>query len=157
MNQDLIKKHVEDFAQKLDLLVRQSVLETLKGVLGQASGAVAAPKRGRPAGSGRGPGRPRGRRPADLGDALAKMVDYVKANDGQGISAIAAGTGIDLKVAVIDASADPEGTWRQRREIGEDGAILVRQDVHVGWRSKDAASKPAEVLEAALRQVLSRP
>ncbi|MEQ1891875.1 MAG: hypothetical protein ABL998_04970 [Planctomycetota bacterium] len=99
MNQDLIKKHVEDFAQKLDLLVRQSVLETLKGVLGQASGAVAAPKRGRPAGSGRGPGRPRGRRPADLGDALAKMVDYVKANDGQGISAIAAGTGIDLKVA----------------------------------------------------------
>ena len=99
MNQDLIKKHVEDFAQKLDLLVRQSVLDTLKGVLGQASGAMSGPKRGRPAGSGRGPGRPRGRRPADLGDALGKMVAHVKANDGQGIGAIADATGLDLKTA----------------------------------------------------------
>ena len=99
MNQDLIKQHVEDFAQKLDLLVRQSVLDTLKSVLGQGGPVATGKKRGRPAGSGRGPGRPRGRRPADLGDALGKIVEYVKANDGQGISAIADGAGLDLKVA----------------------------------------------------------
>ena len=99
MNQDLIKKHVEDFAQKLDLIVRQSVLDHLKSVLGQGGAVATGQKRGRPAGSGRGPGRPRGRRPADLGEALGKMVDYVKANDGQGISAIADATGIDLKTA----------------------------------------------------------
>ena len=99
MNNDLLKSRIESFVQELDLLVRQSVLDTLKGVLGQVGGSSSGKKRGRPAGSGRGPGRPRGRRPADLGDALAKMVGYVKANDGQGISAIAAGTGIDLAVA----------------------------------------------------------
>lgn len=98
MQNDLIKSQIESFVQKLDLLVRQSVLDHLKDVLGAAGGGgVAAPrKRGRPVGSGKGR---RGRKPADLGDALQKMVEYVQANDGQGISAIAAGTGIDLKVA----------------------------------------------------------
>jgi len=100
MRQDQLKARIDSFVQELDLLVRQSVLETLQAVLGTGGGAVLAPKkRGRPAGSGKGPGRPRGRRPADLGDALQKVVAYVQANDGQGISAIAAGTGIDLKVA----------------------------------------------------------
>lgn len=100
MNNDQLKARIDSFVQELDLLVRRSVLETLQGVLGQGGSAVPAPKkRGRPAGSGKGPGRPRGRRPADLGDALGKIVEYVQANDGQGISAIAAGTGIDLKVA----------------------------------------------------------
>lgn len=99
MNNDLLKSRIESFVQELDLLVRQSVLDTLKDVLGQGAASSRGKTRGRPAGSGKGPGRPRGRRPADLGDALAKMVDYVKANDGQGVSAIAAGTGLDLKVA----------------------------------------------------------
>jgi len=100
MQNDLIKNQIETFVQKLDLLVRQSVLDHLKAVLSGSAGGggdVPAPaKRGRPVGSGKGR---RGRKPADLGDALQKMVDYVKSNDGQGISAIAAATGIDLKVA----------------------------------------------------------
>jgi len=96
MNNDLLKSRIESFVQELDLLVRQSVLDTLKGVLGQGGTASSGKKRGRPVGSGKGR---RGRRPVDLGDALAKMVSYVKANDGQGVSAIAAGTGLDLKVA----------------------------------------------------------
>ena len=99
MNNDLLKSRSESFGQELDLLVRQSVLGALKDVLGQGGGSSSGKKRGHPAGSGRGPGRPRGRRPADLGDALGKMVGYVKANDGKGISAIAAGTGLDLVVA----------------------------------------------------------
>jgi len=98
MNHDQLKARIESFVQELDLLVRQSVLATLQDVLGKG-GSSALRKPGRPAGSGRGPGRPRGRRPADLGDALGKIVEYVKANDGQGISAIAAGTGLDLAVA----------------------------------------------------------
>ena len=89
-----IKNRISEFVQELDLLVRKSTLDALKGILANGS---AAPRRGRPAGAG--PGRPRGRRPADLGDATAKIVQYVKANDGQGISAIAAGTGVALPVA----------------------------------------------------------
>ena len=96
MNNDLLKSRIESFVQELDLLVRQSVLGALKDVLGQGGGSSSGKKRGRPVGSGKGR---RGRRPADLGDALGKMVGYVKANDGKGISAIAAGTGLDLVVA----------------------------------------------------------
>jgi hypothetical protein len=90
-----IKNRIAEFVSELDILVRKSTLEALQGVL--ANGAKPAR---------RGPGRPavirpgpRGRRPADLGDATAKIVGYVKANDGQGIGAIAAGTGLALPVA----------------------------------------------------------
>ena len=90
-----IKNRIAEFVQELDTLVRKSALESLQGVLGNGS---APARRGRPAGT-RGPGRPRGRQPADLGDATTRIVDYVKSNDGQGISAIAAGTGVALPVA----------------------------------------------------------
>src|SRR2546422_9093962 len=83
--QSQIKNRISEFVQELDLLVRRSTLEALQGVL--ADGAKPARRGpGRPAGARPGP---RGRRPADLGDATAKIVDYVKANDGQGISAVA--------------------------------------------------------------------
>jgi hypothetical protein len=92
-----IKNRIAEFVHELDLLVRKSALESLQGVLGNG----ARPARrgpGRPAKIVTGTGR-RGRQPADLGDATAKVADYVKSNDGQGIGAIAQATGIDLKVA----------------------------------------------------------
>ena len=94
--QSQIQNRIAEFVQELDVLVRKSTLEALHGVL--ANGGSLA-RRGRPAGSGRGPGRPRGRRPADLGDATDKIVSHVKANDGQGIGTIADATGLDLKTA----------------------------------------------------------
>lgn len=47
--------------------------------------------------------------------------------------------------------------WLRRREIEPDGAILVRPDRFVAWRSPGAASDPAAVLTSALAQVLHRP
>lgn len=64
--------------------------------------------------------------------------------------------GVRVDVVVLDAAADVEGAWMQRREIGDDGAILVRPDVHVGWRSAGAVEHPAEVLGAALATILGR-
>jgi hypothetical protein len=92
-----IKERIAAFVDELDVLVRKSTLEALKSMLGD--GASPKSRRGRPAGSARAPGRPRGRRPADLGDATSRIVDHVRANDGQGISAIATATGLDVKVA----------------------------------------------------------
>jgi hypothetical protein len=92
-NQAEIKSRIAEFVQELDLMVRKSTLEALKGILANGSGPA---RRGRPAGA---VGRPKGRQPADLGDATTQIVDYVKANDGQGIGAIASATGIDLKTA----------------------------------------------------------
>src|SRR5262245_38969604 len=91
-----IKDRITAFVAELDLLVRKSTLDALPQML---AGGSAPARRGRPA--GRKPGRPRGpgRAPADLGDAPEKVLAHVQSNDGQGISAIAAATGLDLKIA----------------------------------------------------------
>ena len=91
-----IKNRIAEFVNELDQLVRKSTLESLQNVLSNGSRPA---RRGRPAKLERGPGRPRGRRPADLGDATAKILAHVQANAGQGISAIAGATGVDLKTA----------------------------------------------------------
>jgi len=94
----LIKNRISEFVTELDLLVRKSTLEALKSVLSNG----AAPARvGRPANLVRGPGRPKGsgRSKVNLEEASGKIVTHVQANDGQGISAIADATGVDLKTA----------------------------------------------------------
>lgn len=92
-----IKNRITEFVTELDKLVRKSTLEALQGVLGNGS----APARsGRPANLVRGPGRPKGSgSKVNIEEASAKIVAHVQANDGQGISAIADATGIDLKTA----------------------------------------------------------
>jgi 2,4-dichlorophenol 6-monooxygenase len=67
--------------------------------------------------------------------------------------------GIPVEVYAVGAPgdvADDEGAWERLSEIGEDGAILVRPDTHVGWRTKRAPAKPAEALNQALSHILSR-
>ena len=91
-----IKNRISEFVTELDQLVRKSTLEALHGILANGSAPV---RRGRPGKLVRGPVRARGRRPADLGDATAKILEHVRANDGQGISAISDATGIDLNTA----------------------------------------------------------
>ncbi len=51
---------------------------------------------------------------------------------------------------------DPRCTWLRRREIGADGAILVRPDRFVCWRSLGAGGDPQSELESALGIVLGR-
>jgi 2,4-dichlorophenol 6-monooxygenase len=52
---------------------------------------------------------------------------------------------------------DPRSMWARRREIGRDGAILVRPDRFVAWRSLGGSEAPLEDLTAALGKVLARP
>lgn len=57
-----------------------------------------------------------------------------------------------LAAIEIGGAARPaDGTWDEVRGIGDDGAILVRPDGHVAWRSAALAPDPA----ASLRQVLA--
>lgn len=51
---------------------------------------------------------------------------------------------------------DPRSTWHRYRQISKQGAILVRPDRFVAWRSKDASTAPAADLKAALARVLQR-
>jgi putative polyketide hydroxylase len=45
---------------------------------------------------------------------------------------------------------DPDGHWHRAYGVDTDGAVLVRPDGHVAWRSHASASRPLEVLRAAL-------
>ncbi|KUJ13596.1 uncharacterized protein LY89DRAFT_622534 [Mollisia scopiformis] len=46
--------------------------------------------------------------------------------------------------------------WARRREIAEDGCVLVRPDRFVAWRSKGMISDPAEKLLHVLKTILNR-
>ncbi|WP_374665860.1 FAD-dependent monooxygenase [Ramlibacter sp.] len=59
-------------------------------------------------------------------------------------------------VPVTDTGAVRDGKhdWRRIREIGDDGALLVRPDQIIAWRCMHAHPRPQAELEAALRVVL---
>jgi 2,4-dichlorophenol 6-monooxygenase len=54
-----------------------------------------------------------------------------------------------------DGDLQDDGTWARLREVGEDGAVLLRPDGHVAWRSHAAPSDPG-VLADVLGSVLFR-
>ena len=73
--------------------------------------------------------------------------------------AAAAALGITLKAIVIgpgQAVTDLYGDWARAREVAEDGAILVRPDRIVAWRSRVMLPQPEARLTEVLRQLLSR-
>jgi 2-polyprenyl-6-methoxyphenol hydroxylase-like FAD-dependent oxidoreductase len=52
--------------------------------------------------------------------------------------------------------SDPDGHWYEAYSVNTDGAVLVRPDGHVAWRSRSSASKPTEILRTALDRLLGR-
>lgn len=63
-----------------------------------------------------------------------------------------------VRIGHIDGDLfDPRLTWARRREIGPDGAILVRPDRFVAWRSLGAAPDAPAALATALEQILAQP
>jgi hypothetical protein len=50
--------------------------------------------------------------------------------------------------------ADPDSAWRNLYGLDEDGAVLVRPDGYVCWRSPGDATEPAAVLVATFDRVL---
>jgi 2,4-dichlorophenol 6-monooxygenase len=74
---------------------------------------------------------------------------------------LAAGTGLPLdalRIGHLDGDLyDPRCTWQRHRQIASDGAILVRPDRFIAWRSQSAASDPHAALAPALGQILGHP
>ena len=75
-----------------------------------------------------------------------------------------AAQGIDLSWPALIAHSvgkdgdlgDPDGHWHQAYGVDTDGAVLVRPDGHVAWRSRSGVSNPAEILRAALDRLFGR-
>ncbi|MFC8360059.1 FAD-dependent monooxygenase [Streptomyces griseorubiginosus] len=72
--------------------------------------------------------------------------------------AVGAALGVEIAVHRIggDGILDPYFEWADSREVGHDGAVLVRPDRHVAWRSTSKPEEPAAALERAMRAVLHR-
>jgi 2,4-dichlorophenol 6-monooxygenase len=105
-----------------------------------------------------------GKRLSTLDLAGAGEFVLITGTDGAGwrdaAMAIAARSGVALKVVSVGDGGDcvdAERAWLRLREVNEDGAILVRPDNHVGWRSFSAQADPVAVLDDALGKILSRP
>ncbi|MGC5021003.1 FAD-dependent monooxygenase [Micromonospora sp. DT47] len=65
-------------------------------------------------------------------------------------------TGAPLRAYRIGAElADVEGVWESRYGCPADGAVLLRPDGYVAWRSAGPVDGRAEVLTGVLREVLS--
>ena len=64
-----------------------------------------------------------------------------------------------VRIGHIDGDLfDPRCMWLRNREIGPDGAILVRPDRFVAWRSLGAPQQDAAAtLAGALGQILAQP
>jgi len=62
----------------------------------------------------------------------------------KGIEPVAVGTG-------AYASADPQ--WRETYGLSESGAVLVRPDGHIGWRSAEMTGDPARTLGDAMNAI----
>ena len=66
---------------------------------------------------------------------------------------------LPLVAHVIGAGREYEDIyddWARFREVDEDGAVLIRPDQVVAWRSKSITKDPAGELKKALLQILSR-
>jgi 2-polyprenyl-6-methoxyphenol hydroxylase-like FAD-dependent oxidoreductase len=60
------------------------------------------------------------------------------------------------KLDVPARTLGDEEPWRATYGIEEDGAVLVRPDAHVAWRSAGGASDPAHVLGDVMTRILGR-
>lgn len=72
---------------------------------------------------------------------------------------VSADLGVPLKTVVIGPGrevTDIYYDWARRREVNEDGVLLVRPDKFVGWRSVSLPADPEQALRSALAGILSR-
>ena len=67
--------------------------------------------------------------------------------------------GVELDVRAVGVGCEYHDVlreWTHQREVGDDGALLVRPDHHVAWRSMEMVDDPASALRTAISTVLGR-
>jgi len=74
----------------------------------------------------------------------------------QAVRTVGRSLGAPLGVVTIGGAelADLSGSWRTSYGIDTDGAVLVRPDGHIAWRSAGAAADPAATIEEVVSRVL---
>lgn len=93
-------------------------------------------------------------------DLVGPEFSVIAAGNGQAwkaaAEALAAKTGLTLQCHVIgEAGEDVENTFNARFGLTDTGAVLVRPDGHIAWRSREFGPRAAEQLDAALSTILA--
>jgi putative polyketide hydroxylase len=68
--------------------------------------------------------------------------------------------GMELPCICIGGSGDTidlQGHFQSSYGVGEDGAVLIRPDGFIAWRSRDSATDPASVLDRVLTKLFLKP
>ncbi|MEV6338838.1 FAD-dependent monooxygenase [Nocardia vinacea] len=66
--------------------------------------------------------------------------------------------GVELPVYFVSSRCEYDdvlGVWASLRETADEGALLVRPDRHIAWRSVGLPDSPEDTLRSALRQLLA--
>jgi 2,4-dichlorophenol 6-monooxygenase len=82
------------------------------------------------------------------GDAWEAAAEKVAREFGLPLSAVVIGPGREVTDLYYD--------WAKLREVEEEGALLVRPDKHIAWRSMGLPEDPEGALRAALGSILGR-
>ncbi|BCL28626.1 FAD-dependent oxidoreductase [Streptomyces aurantiacus] len=82
------------------------------------------------------------------GEAWASVVDKVAHEFGIPLGTVVIGPGQEVTDLYYD--------WAKLREIDESGAVLVRPDKHIAWRSVTLPEDPEGALRTAMRQILGK-
>jgi 2,4-dichlorophenol 6-monooxygenase len=86
----------------------------------------------------------------EAGEAWVQAARDLAREDGLPVDAV--------RIGHLDGDyRDPRCTWLRHRQIAADGAVLVRPDRFVGWRSVAAATEPEAVLRGVLARILDLP
>jgi 2,4-dichlorophenol 6-monooxygenase len=84
------------------------------------------------------------------GQAWCEAARQLSADTGLGLDAV--------RIGHVDGDLfDPRCAWMRYRQFTSQGAILVRPDRFVAWRSPSAADDPLGELSRALSRILARP
>jgi 2,4-dichlorophenol 6-monooxygenase len=82
------------------------------------------------------------------GEAWERAAEKAAAELGVPVGTVVVGPGREVTDLYYD--------WAKLREVEEDGALLVRPDKHVAWRSMTMVDDPEGELQAALAKLLGR-
>ena len=63
---------------------------------------------------------------------------------------------LPLQIVTVDEAVDADGRWRECSGLDAAGAVLVRPDNHVAWRSTGLSADPAAELARVLATVLGK-
>jgi 2,4-dichlorophenol 6-monooxygenase len=78
----------------------------------------------------------------------------------QAAAAVTAAYGLPVDVVTIGPAGcdalDIYADWYRQSEVDEDGCVVVRPDMYVAWRARQATSKASDILVEVFGKLLGR-